>query len=72
MTVFEAMTSDKTMLSASEAGSLLGMHPQTLNLKAKNDDLPFPFIRSGNRTKIPRIPLLTWMGVIRDEGRLKL
>lgn len=64
MTIAEAKVSEKTLLTPKEAGSLLGMHPQTLNLKAKNDGLPFPFIRSGNRTKIPRVPLLKWLGVI--------
>ena len=64
MTVKEALKSEKIMLTSSEAGSLLGMHPQTLNLKAKNNSLPFPFIRSGTRTKIPRVPLLKWLGVI--------
>ena len=63
MTINEAILSDKVMLSAREVGPMIGMHPQTLNLKAKKNDLPFPFIRSGNRTKIPRLPLLRWLGV---------
>ena len=67
MTIDEAIRSEKLLLSAQEAGPLLGMHPQTLNLKAKNDDLPFPYIRSGNRTKIPRLPLLRWLGVEVDH-----
>lgn len=71
MTIAEALSSSKVTLTAQEAGSLLGMHPQTLNLKAKNDDLPFPFIRSGNRTKIPRLPLLRWLGVLSDHGGIE-
>lgn len=68
MTLDEAIRSDKPMLSGPEAASLLGMHPQTLNLKAKNNDLPFDFIRSGCRTKVPRLKLLRWLGVeVRDE-----
>lgn len=67
MTIQEALTSEKTMLTSSEAGSLLGMHPQTLNLKAKNGSLPFPYIRSGNRTKIPRLALLRWLGVLEEN-----
>lgn len=63
MTIDEAIRSNKPMLSGPEAASLLGMHPQTLNLKAKNNDLPFDFIRSGCRTKIPRLKLLRWLGV---------
>lgn len=67
MTIQEALESEKTMLTSSEAGSLLGMHPQTLNLKAKNGNLPFPYIRSGNRTKIPRLALLRWLGVLEEN-----
>ena len=63
MTIDEAIRSDKVLLSTHDAGPILNMHPQTINLKAKNNDLPFPFIRSGNRTKIPRLPLLRWLGV---------
>lgn len=67
MTLQELKHSEKTMLSAQETASLIGMHPQTLNLKAKNNDLPFPFIRSGNRTKIPRLGLLKWLGAEVDQ-----
>lgn len=69
MTVPEALQSDKALLTAQDVGPMLGMHPQTLNLKAKNGDLPFPFIRSGNRTKIPRVPLLRWLGVIEEVSK---
>lgn len=61
MTINELLTSEKPLLTASEAGSILGMHTQTLNLKAKMNDLPFPFIRSGNRTKIPRRGLIEFL-----------
>lgn len=62
MTLEEMRSSDKIMLTPAEVGPLLGMHPQVINLKAKENSLPFPFIRSGNRTKIPRLPLLHWLG----------
>lgn len=68
MTLEEAIRSDKVMLSPQDVGPMLNMHPQTLSLKAKNGDLPFEFIRSGNRTKIPRLKLLRWLGV--PEERL--
>ena len=68
MTVEEAIRSDKAMLSPQEVGPMLGMHPQTINLMAKDNDLPFEFIRSGCRTKIPRLKLLRWLGV--PEERL--
>lgn len=64
MTVEEALKSKKILLSATEAGSLLGMHPQTLNLMARQKELPFRFIPSGCRVKYPRIPLLRWLGLI--------
>lgn len=66
MTVDEIRQSEKLLLSPQEVGPLLNMHPQTINLKAKNGTLPFPFIRSGNRTKIPRLPLMRWLGI--EEG----
>lgn len=63
MTLDELVTSEKVMLTPADVGSLLGMHPQTINLKAKNGTLPFRYIRSGSRTKIPRLALMEWLGV---------
>lgn len=63
MTMEELRRCDRPMLSGPEAASLLGMHPQTLNLKAKEGTLPFPSIRSGNRTKVPRLSLMRWLGM---------
>lgn len=61
-TVAELIASDKAMLNSQEVGRVLGMHPQTINLMAKAGTLPFPYIRSGNRTKIPRLALLRFLG----------
>lgn len=61
-TVAELIASDKAMLNSQEVGRVLGMHPQTINLMAKDGTLPFPYIRSGNRTKIPRLELLRFLG----------
>jgi len=66
MTLTEIRQSDKLLLTPQEVGSLLNMHPQTINLQAKKGTLPFPYIRSGNRTKIPRLPLMRWLGI--EEG----
>ena len=71
MTIAEALSSEKTMLTAQEAAPLLGMHPQAINLKAKEGSLPFPYMRSGNRTKIPRLPLLRWLGLLSDHGGIQ-
>lgn len=65
-TLADLIASEKAFVTPQEVGLLLGMHPQTINLMAKKNELPFPFIRSGNRTKIPRIPLMEWFG-IRDK-----
>ena len=66
-TLDELITCEAAYVTPQEVGPILGMHPQTINLMAKRNELPFPFIRSGNRTKIPRLPLLAWFG-IRTEG----
>lgn len=63
MTIEEAIRSDKLMLTPQEVAPILGMHPQYINLLAKEGKLPFAYIRSGNRTKIPRLPLLKWLGL---------
>ena len=59
----DLISCEKPYVTPQEVGPLLGMHPQTINLMAKRGELPFPFIRSGNRTKIPRLPLMKWFGI---------
>ena len=63
MTINEMIASDKVVLTPKDVAPVLGMHPQYINLLAKKGELPFRCIRSGNRTKIPRLPLLEWLGV---------
>lgn len=63
MTLEEMKASDKVVLTPQDVAPVLGMHPQYINLLAKKGELPFRCIRSGNRTKIPRLPLLEWLGV---------
>ena len=48
MTIEEMKASDKAMLSTNDVSEVLGIHPFAISLKAKNNDLPFPFFRSGN------------------------
>ena len=67
-TIEELRTCDKIVLSPQEVGPLLHMHPQTINLMAKAGELPFRFIRSGNRTKIPRLALMEFLGIT-EEGK---
>lgn len=67
MTIEEMKASDKAMLSTNDVSEVLGIHPFAISLKAKNNDLPFPFFRSGNRTKIPRIAFLKWGGWLDEK-----
>lgn len=68
MTIRELMDSEKVIVTPAEVAPVLGMHPQVINLMAREGTLPFRYIRSGNRTKIPRIPLLQWLGAIPENG----
>ena len=61
MTIDEIERSDKPMLRPQDVAPVIGCHPQAINEMAKRNRLPFPFIRSGNRTKIPREGFLRWM-----------
>ena len=61
MTIQEIMASDKVMLLPKDVAPVLGCHEQSIRLAAKEDDLPFPCFRSGNRVKIPRLPFLKWI-----------
>ena len=60
-TMEELLRCQKAIVTPQEVGPLLTMHPQTINLMAKEGTLPFPYIRSGNRTKIPRLALIRWL-----------
>ncbi len=68
MTLDEMKRSDKAMLSTKDVSEVLGIHPYTISLRAKADNLPFPFFRSGNRTKIPRVAFLKWGGWLEDDS----
>lgn len=62
MTLAEIKASDKDVLTATDISAVLGMHPSRICYYAKNKQLPFPAIMSGNRAKIPRVPFLKFMG----------
>ena len=61
MTWKQILESEKPILSPQDVAAVMGCHPQVINLLAKRDQLPFPFFRSGNRTKIPREGFIAWM-----------
>lgn len=61
MTWEEILKSDKPMLRPQDVAKVIGCHPQAISLLAKTDRLPFPCLRVGNRTKIPREAFIQWM-----------
>lgn len=60
-TIEELKRSDKVCLSSYEVAPILGMHPHTLTLMARAGTLPFKTFLSGNRVKIPRLPLIEYL-----------
>lgn len=57
--------SDKVFLTPADVAPILGMDPHSIRLTARQrpELLKFEFILSGNRTKIPRIPFLRYIGI---------
>lgn len=49
------------MLRPQDIAPVMGCHPQVINILARQERLPFPYLRSGNRTKIPREGFIAWM-----------
>ena len=69
MTLEDIRDSDKALLTPEDIAPVMGCHPYTICVKAKNGTLEFPYFRSGNRTKIPRIPFLIWLGCWPDAEK---
>lgn len=61
MTLEEIRKSDRPLLRPADVAPVLGVHPYAICLKARDGSLEFPYFRSGNRTKIPRVPFLEWL-----------
>lgn len=61
MTIREVEALEREVLRPADVAAVLGIHPQCINEMAKAGTLPFPYIRSGNRTKIPKAGFLRWM-----------
>ena len=68
MTIKEIVASDKTMLSATDVSTVLGMHPSRVTYYGMTNQLPFNCIISGNRVKIPRMDFIRWMGYAAEGG----
>lgn len=64
MTLDEIRKSRKDMLTAKDVSGCLGMNSARITeyarLKREPYRLPFPYIMSGNRVKIPRAAFLRW------------
>ena len=61
--VARIMSSTKVCITPTEAAKVLQCAPYALNLKARENALPFPAFFVGNRLKIPRIPFLRFLGI---------
>lgn len=61
MTLAELAASEREMLRPQDVGAVLGCNPYVISLMARDGNLPFPYIRSGNRTKIPKAGFIRWM-----------
>ena len=64
MTVEEALFSKKVFLSPAEFAPIANMSPQTIRVYADQapDKLLFPTMRTGKRTRIPRVLALRALG----------
>ena len=63
------VNSDKVFLTPADVAPILGMDPHSIRLIARQrpELRKFEFILSGNRTKIPRIPFLRYIGINVDQ-----
>lgn len=73
MTLLEIKNSDKDMLTPNDIAEIIGCKPYTISVQVKEDkencinSFPFPTIKIGSRTRIPRLPFLKAMGVNVEE-----
>ena len=65
ITVDEIRSSNKAFLLPADVADVLECDPQCIRILARTDRdaLGFPVCVVGNRTKIPRIPFLKFMGL---------
>jgi len=64
MTIKEIRESDKAWITPKVAAGVLNCDPMYIRIAARDfpERLGFPVTRIGNRTKIPRIPFLRYLG----------
>lgn len=63
MPIEELLESDKVLLTPEDASIVLGSSPQTIRMAAHDGTLGFPVVIMGSRVKIPRIPMLRFLGL---------
>ena len=63
MTFDEIAQSDKDFLTPEDVSGVLGCHPYSINVQAKEDigKLGFPATKIGTRVRIPRLGFIRWM-----------
>jgi hypothetical protein len=73
MTLTEIVNSTKEALTPADVAEVLGCEPYSISVQVREDkqngvnSFPFPTIRIGTRTKIPRRAFLKAMGVGEEE-----
>lgn len=69
MTYEQIKESNLLMLTPAQVAEALHIAPHAVRLMAADGSLPFPFIRSGNRTHIPRAGFIKWMEAANNDDR---
>lgn len=67
MTLEDIKKSPAPMLTPAQVAAVMHLNPHSIRILAAQDKLPFPFIRSGNRTHIPREGFIKWMEGSRND-----
>lgn len=68
MTLEEIKKSDKAFLLPKDIAPVIGSNEQTIRVSARLGLLGFPVTFIGNRTKIPRIPFLKYIGEAMEDN----
>jgi hypothetical protein len=68
MTIKEIQAADRPYLTPDDVAGVLECDPHAIRLAARDnpEQLGFPVMRVGRRTKIPRIPFLRFMGYMEE------
>ena len=61
MTLEDLKASEEPLLTPAQVAEVMHINPHVIRLMAKAGELPFPYIRYGSRTKIPRLGFIKWM-----------